>query len=236
MTVQVCSGFRFQVLTVLQTSARSFWARKSAWFGVLIFGVCLLVLFPFSFGTDLIKGEAVRIGTFWMIQEFLVALVITRIFAHETEHGAIELFLQPRFSKVALIAGKVLFTVFQLLTLQLPLFVVWWALYELPVDQTRALVQVLLPAVVLFDIGTAVLGVMLNALTARSLGREILVPILFFPLQIAMLLAAVQLTMLDPLLIPKGGFTTAAWWTILGGFPVILGCVAVLLQSALFEE
>lgn len=236
MAVQLHLGFVFQVATVLQTSVRSLWARKSTWFGVLVFGVCLLVLFPFSFGTDLVKAEAIRIGIFWMIQEFLVALVITRIFAHETEHGALELFLQPRFSKVALLAGKVLFTMLQLLTLQLPLFLVWWALYEVPPDQTRALVQLLLPALVLFDMGTAVLGVMLNALTARSLGREILVPILFFPLQIAMLLAAVQLTTLDPILIPKGGFTTVAWWTILGGFPVLLAGVALLLQNALFEE
>ncbi len=228
--------FLFQVATVIEVSARGLMARKSAWLGVLVFGFCLLVLFPFSFGTDLIRTEAVRTGAFWTIQEFVVALVIMRIFAQETEQGALELMLHPRFSRAALFVGKVLFTFGQLVTLQIPMFIIWWAIYEVPADSTPALLRVLIPAVLLFDAATATLGVMLNALTARSLGREILLPILFFPLQMAILLAAVQVSLLDPLLIPKGGFTDAAWWTILGGFPVLILGAALLMRTALFEE
>lgn len=230
------TGLLFQVAVVLELSWKGLLARKSAWVGTLVFGMCLLVLFPFSFGTDWIRQEAVRTGSFWAIQEFVVALVVMGLFSQESEQGALELLLQPGFSRAALVLGKVLFTVFQLLTIQIPMFIVWWALYEVPAQDTLPLLRVMVPAVVLFNAGTAALGVMLNALTARSLGREILMPILFFPLQMALLLAAVQVSMVDALLLPKGGFTAAAWWSILAGFPVTMLAVGQLLGGALFEE
>lgn len=230
------SQFVCQVAVVLETSWRGALARKSAWLGVLVFGLCLLVLFPFSFGTELIVQEGVRTGGFWAIQEFVVALVIMRLFAQETEQGALELLLHPGFSRGALVVGKVVFTVGQLLTIQVPMFLVWIALYDLPAADLVPLLRVMVPAVLLFDAGTATLGVMLNALTARSLGREILMPILFFPLQMAIVLAAVQVSLLDRLLVPKGGFTLAAWWSILAGFPVIMMALGLLLRDALFEE
>ena len=234
--IVVNASLYFQIAVVLQTSLRGVLARKAAWFGILVFGLCLLILFPFSFGTDLVKQDLVRTGVFWMVQEFLVVQLVGRIFAVESEQGALELMLNPGFSRRALLLGKILFTFLQLLTLQLPICLVWWALYEIPVAQTRALAQVLLPVLVLFNLGTSCLGVMLNSLTARSLGREILVPILFFPLQISVLLAAVQLTVQDAVLLPKGGFSNQAWWSILAGFPLIFGGVALLLENALFEE
>lgn len=229
-------GLWVQFLLVMQVSFRGVMARKAAWFGVLVFGVCLLILFPFSFGTDLIKTEMVRLGSFWMIQEFLVVLLVTRIFSVETEHGALELMLHPGFEKSVIVVGKAFFTFLQLCTLQVPICVLWWALYEIPADQVLPLARVLVPVLVLFNAGTASLGVILNGLTARSLGREIVLPILFFPLQISVLLAAVQLTIQDALLTPKGGFTEAAWWAILGGFPLIFSAAGLLLKDALFEE
>jgi heme exporter protein B len=232
----VVASFWFQVALVLEVSWKGMLARKSAWVGVFVFGMCLLVLYPFSFGTDLIRTEGVRTGAFWTIQEFVVALVITRIFAQESEQGALELLLHPGFSRFALVVGKTLFTMMQLLTLQIPMFVVWWALYEVPSASTGELLRSLLPALVLFDAGTAVLGVMLNALTSRSLGREILLPILFFPLQLSILLAGVQVTLMDSVLLPKGGLSQDAWWSILGGFPIIMLATGLLLRDALFEE
>lgn len=229
-------GWWPQLFLVVQTSLRGVLARKAAWFGVLVFGVCLLILFPFSFGTDLIKTEMVRLGSFWMIQEFLVVLLVSRIFSVETEHGALELMLHPGFDKTMIVLGKALFTFMQLCTLQVPICVLWWALYEIPSEDVLPLARVMVPVLALFNAGTASLGVILNGLTARSLGREIVLPILFFPLQVSVLLAAVQLTIQDALLTPKGGFTEAAWWAILGGFPLIFLALGLLLKDVLFEE
>ncbi len=230
------SSFLFQLLTVFQVSVRGVLSRKASWFGVLVFGACLLILFPFSFGSDLVKTEMVRMGCFWMIQEFVVVLLISRIFSVEAEQGALELLLNPGFSRQAVILGKILFNFVQLVSLQIPMCVIWWGLYEVPAEGSRQLLQDLVPVLLLFNLGTSCLGVILNGLTARSLGREILVPILFFPLQVSVLLAAVQLTLQDQLLLPKGGFATPAWWSILIGFPVIFGSVGLLLRDALFEE
>jgi heme exporter protein B len=228
-----CQTFLF----VTQFSVRSVLVRKASWFGVLTFAAGLLILFPFAFGTELLDTGEVRHGAFWAIQEFVVALVLGRLFAVEQEQGALEFLLASRAPRSAILAGKTFFTTLQLLSLQIPLVILWAVFYNVPTAGFGQNVRYLLPVCLLFNLGTAALGALLSCATARSQAREILLPILFFPLQMAPLLAAVTLMLRnDPGYEYVGGFADGAWWTVLGGYPVVFLAVGFLLDDVLLQE
>lgn len=222
---------------VMQFSFRSVSLRKASWFGTLVFAGCLLILYPFAFGSEVIQKGEVRHGAFWAINEFVVALTVGRLFVSEQEGGALEFLLASRTPRSAVLVGKMAFTALQLFTLQVPLTVLWIVFYNVPTESVSALVKVLLPVCVLFNLGTASLGSLITCITARSAAREILVPILFYPLQTSVLLAAVTLcARSDPGLALVGGFSAQAWWTVLAGFPVVFTALGFMLDNALLQE
>jgi len=222
---------------VFEYSARSVFLRKSSWAGTLAFAACLAILFPFSFGTELIQKAEIRHGAFWAINEFVVALTVGRLFALEAESGILEMALSSGISRSSLLFGKILFIVLYLFSVQLPLLIVWIVFYNVPNAAVASILPSIVPLLLLFNLGTGTIGALLACVTARSTGRDLLMPLLFYPLQLSVLLAAVSLaTYTDPGVVMLAGTQGTSWWTILAGVPVLFLAVGVLLSQALFQE
>lgn len=222
---------------VFEYSVRSVFLRKASWAGTLAFAACLAILFPFAFGTELIQKAEIRHGAFWAINEFVVALSVARLFTVETEGGILEYFLSTQVHRSAVLFGKILFIVLYLLSVQLPLLLMWIVFYNVPGNVLVSLSSTLLPLLVLFNLGTGTIGALLACVTARSTARDILLPLLFYPLQMSILLAAVSLaTMSDPAIVMLAGTSEQSWWTMMVGVPVLFLAVGVLLSNVLFQE
>jgi heme exporter protein B len=222
---------------VFEFSARSVFIRKASWAGTLAFAACLAILFPFAFGTELIQKAEIRHGAFWAINEFVVALTVGRLFAQESESGLLEVLLASGSSRSAILYGKIFFIVLYLLSIQLPLLVVWIVFYNVPFEAIQSLGVRILPLLCLFNLATGTIGALLSCVTARSTGRDLLMPLLFYPLQLSVLLGAVSLaTATDPAVVMLAGTQGTSWWTILSGVPVVFLAVAILLSQSLFQE
>ncbi|APJ02697.1 heme exporter protein CcmB [Silvanigrella aquatica] len=217
-------------------SFRSLWVRKATWFGTLIFACCLLILFPFGLGTEALKRIDIQIGSLWIINEFIVVLAVGRIFAPEQESYAIDLLLSSRIPRSSLLAGKISFSFFQILSLQVPVTFFWIILFNVPSSILYELLKIIMPVSLLFNAGTASLGALVSCITARSLAKEILLPMLFFPLQSGILLAAVSLTVQVGNNSLLGAFSPEAWWTILITYPIIFTALGFLLSEVLLQE
>ena len=225
------------VQMVMQFSFRSVMIRKASFFGLLAFAACLLVLFPFAFGTEMIRTNEIRHGAFWSIQEFVAALMVGRMFQAETDQGALEFLLASRAPRSAVLFGKALFNALQMCVLQVPFVLIWVVMYNIPSENIEQNIRYLLPVCALFNLGTSGLGALLNCTVARSQAKEILLPILFFPLQISVLLASVTLLLRNDVGYQMvGGFGDSAWWSLLIGFPAVFFAVGFLLDNALLQE
>lgn len=221
---------------MIRISFQTLLARKASWFAVLIFSACVLVLFPFAFGTEVIKQTEVRFGSFWMVQEFLVALVMARMFSAEQEAGALEFLLSSRAPRQAILFGKMVATVLQLLTLQLPVLVIWMALFNLHPSVFLATAQKVMAVTVFFNLGTAALGATLSCITARSLAKEVLFPVLFFPLQLTILLASVSICLRGESNLVLESISASAWWSFLILYPVCFTSLGLILGDDLLQE
>lgn len=226
----------FSVFYILQFSFRSLVARKANWLGPLIFGACVLILFPFAFGTELLKQSEVRYGAFWMINEFIVALVAARIFASETEAGVLDFLLSSATPRSAIFFGKTAFTVLHLMSLQLPLVGLWLLIYNVPLPLVFESGRKVLATSFLFNFGTASLGVILSCITSRTLAKDLLFPILFFPLQVTLLISAVMLCLQGENSLIVDAIASSKWWAFLLGYPIVLITLGLISSDQLFQE
>ncbi|WP_158999047.1 heme exporter protein CcmB [Pigmentibacter ruber] len=217
-------------------SFRTLWARKASWVGTFIFSCCLLILFPFGLGTEALQRADIQIGTFWIMNEFVAVLTISRIFSAEQECNGMDLILTSKLQKTSIIAGKISFTAFQIFTLQIPILLLWIIFYNINSNILVNLLNNLFFVSIFFNLGSASLGTLITCLTARSLAKEILLPMLFFPLQSGILLASVSLTIHIGNNSLLGAFSESAWWTILIAYPIIFSTLGILLSDLLLQE
>lgn len=221
---------------VFKISLRSFWLKKSFWLATLIFALCLLILFPFSLGISVIKRPDVQIGCLWAIMEFVAALCVGRIFVVEQEAHALDILLSSRSFRSAILFAKVCFTSLFIFSLQIPILFFWIILFNVQIPSFK-IIEYFFIVSFFFSFGSASIGSLVYALTTRSLAKEILQPILFFPLQTGILLASVAVTLsASSLSALSSALGEQAWWTILIIYPVLFTAIGWIFSSALLEE
>ncbi|HYM63278.1 MAG TPA: heme exporter protein CcmB [Gaiellaceae bacterium] len=155
---------------------------------MLLFVVSTLVVFHFALPSD--SSDLAAGGLLWVAIVFTALLGLTRAFAAEREQRLLDgLTLAPCDRSAIWLAKVASVTAFLLVAeaVALPAF----ALFFAPVDAT------LVAAVLLADIGIAAVGTLLAAMAAASRARELLLPLLFLPLAIPVIVGGVGATVAE---------------------------------------
>ena len=149
---------------------------------MLLFVVGTLVVFHFAL-PDSAGDDAAR-GLLWIAILFTALLGLARVYAAEREQGLLDgLLLAPCDRSAIWLAKTASVVVFLLLmeVIALPAF----ALFYAPVNGAMVL------AVILADLGIAAVGVLLSAIALASRTRELILPLLFIPLAIPIVIGGV---------------------------------------------
>lgn len=155
----------------------------------LVFSLMVLVLFNFAFDLRVEHPEAVAPGVLWVTFTFASVLSLGRAFAREQDRGTLEGVLLSPVDRGAIYLAKLLANVTFMAIVEaitLPAFV---ALFNLTLDWPLALLVVLLGS-----IGFASIGTLLAAMAANTRAREVMLPLLLFPLAVPVLIATVKAT------------------------------------------
>jgi heme exporter protein B len=149
---------------------------------MLLFVVSTLVVFHFVLPGD--SSDLAAAGLLWVALIFTALLGLSRAFAAEGEQGVIDGLVLAPSDRSAIWLGKALsILVFLALAelVALPAF----ALFFGAVDGA------LVAGVVLADLGIAAVGTLLAAMATASRSRELLLPLLFLPLAIPIVIGGV---------------------------------------------
>ena len=168
----------------------------------LIFG--LIVVVVFNFGLNRTPGSLAPVapGLLWVAYGFVGVLAMNRAFAREQEQGALDGLLAAPVSRDAVFLGKMLGTLTFMLVIEIVLLPVFAVMLDLP-----ALSATLGLIILLATIGFATVGTFFAAIAAQTRSREILLPVLFFPVIVPVIIAAVEATAL----VLQGGPMPAVW-------------------------
>ena len=198
--------------------------RRESVMSMFFFGVSLLFLFYFAFEIHSDEVSRMAPGLLWLAFMFTGTLVLTHLFQADRDGGCLEALLLAPMDRGAYYLAKVLFNVALMVLLELVVLPLFAVLFNL--DYWH-----LLPALMLYvflgTVGFCVVGVLFAAVTLKARARELLLPLLLFPLMIPVLLATVR-TM--EIILRSGTLQELLpWLRLLIGFDVIFLVLGFLL-------
>lgn len=153
---------------------------------VAVFGLLLVVVFNFALRPSPGQAATLAPGILWVSFAFAATLAMNRAFLREQEAGALEgLLLSPVSRDAIFLAKAVTSFIFMLLieAVLLPAYAVML--------QFSALSWALGAVILLATLGFALIGTLFSALAAQTRSREIMLPVLFFPIMTPVIIAAV---------------------------------------------
>jgi heme exporter protein B len=159
---------------------------------MLLFVLSALVVFHFAVPEDLTRRAELIVanGLLWIAIVFTALLGLTRSFAAEREQGLLDgLVMAPCDRSAIWLAKTISVTLFLLVAeaIALPAF----ALFFAGVDAVTVV------AVLLANVGIAAVGALLSAIAAASRTRELILPLLFLPLAIPIVVGGVGASAAD---------------------------------------
>jgi len=219
-----------QIVQVLRKDLLIEWRARSRAFALACFMLTILLLFSFAVGADTATLRAHAGAYLWLSLLLSSTLLLAQGFHVEVESGAIETVMLAPTHAPALYYGKALANAAQLVLLALIAVPFVLGLFDASVRESGLLLGA---TVVLGCAGLAAPGTLYAALTARLGARQLLLPLLLFPLIVPCLLASVKATSLvmtgDPMQ------QVPSWLQLLAAFDVLYWAVCGVLFGRVID-
>ena len=198
---------------------------------MFFFGTLLLFVFHLAF--DLVPDRVSEMapGLLWLAFLFTGTLGLAQLFGAERENQCLDALLLSPVDRGALFLAKVCLNFTLMLLVELVIIPLFWILFNL---QTWNLVPQVFLISLLGTIGFCVLGTVMSALTLRARARELLLPLVLFPLMIPVILATIQC--LGAVLRAGEIGDALPWLRLLIGFDVIFLTFGVLVFDWVIEN
>lgn len=189
----------------------------------------ILLLFSFAFDPTSEQMHELAGGLLWIVFAYAGSLVINRSFARDLPNDCLDWLLAAPVSRAALLLGKAAANFVLLLILEVICLPIFGVFYNVPwTDQIGPLMMVL----ALTTWGFAVVGTIFSAMTVNLRLRELMLPMLMYPILIPCLLGAIQISTLLIVGKPFSG-DMYLWLKVITGFDVIYTALALILVDVL---
>lgn len=198
---------------------------------MLFFAALVLFIFNFALGPDQEKLREVAPGLLWLAFLFTGMLGLGRSFQAERENECFEELLLTPGDRESIYFGKLVGNILFMVTAEAFILPLFGILYNL--DIWDKLIPLALVAF-LGTLGFSAIGTLLAAMTAHLRAREVMLPLLLFPLTVPVILASVRST--EAILNGGGLSEVGNWLKLLGGFDLIFTVVCPLAFEFVLEE
>jgi heme exporter protein B len=216
-----------QFRAIVAKDLRAELRARHIWLGMGFFALLVLVVFNFAFDLRVENTIAVAPGALWVAFVFASILGLGRTLAAEMERGRMDRLLLCPVDRQALFLAKLAGNLLFMGAVELVALPIFALLYTVPV-----LVPGMAPVVLLGTLGIATVGTLLAAVAATTRAREILLPLLAFPLLVPVVIAVVKAT--QAVISPVAN--DAPWLGLLVAFDIIFLSVAALTFQYVVED
>ncbi len=166
---------------------------------MIIFALLVIVIFSFAFGNEAtiyipnLKKKIIDIlapGMLWIAFTFAGMLGLSRSFAGEKEEGCLDGLKLCPVDRSEIYNGKVLSNAVLMFLMEIATLPIFIVLFSYEIKNLPGLIVV----IILGTFGFIFVGTLLSALTVNTRTREILLPVILFPVLIPVILSAVTAT------------------------------------------
>jgi heme exporter protein B len=195
---------------------------------MFLFALIVILVFSFSFDLRVQEVSQVVPGVLWVAITFAGMLGLARSFVLERDQGCLDGLLLCPVDRSVLYLGKMVSNLIFISLAEAIVVPLTFLLFNLPFN------LLLLPVLLLGTLGFSSVGTLVSAMTVQLRAREVMLPVLLFPLVLPALIASVNLTggVIDGLPWPE----IRHWLQLLVGFDVIFLVVSYLVFDYVVEE
>jgi heme exporter protein B len=220
-----------QVTTIIWKDFITEIKTRELFSSMFIFALLVVIIFIFSINLSLIKSSEVGPGVLWVAFLFAGTIGLNRSFMLEKENDCLQGLLLAPMDRTALYFGKLVSNFVFLFIMEvftLPLFMVFFNIDLLPH---------LLPLLYVIFVGTlgfCAVGTLLSSLSANLKTRDIMLPILLYPLIIPIIIGSVRMT--GQVLAGEPLSNMMNWVSLTLCFDIIYIAISIMVIDFVLEE
>ena len=154
---------------------------------MLVFALLVILIFNFALELDAQARATVTSGVLWVTFSFAGTLGLNRSMATEKDRGCLDGLLLAPVDRTAIYFGKAIGNLVFMLIVEVIVLPVYSILYN-----TNLFNPGLVLVILLGSIGYVAVGTLLSSMAVQTRTRDILLPILLFPIVIPVLISAVK--------------------------------------------
>lgn len=229
--MSVNGAFVRQAGAILAKDLKTEWRAREVFTSMFVFTVLVVVVFQFTIGSNPALIREVAAGVLWVALLFATVIGLQRAVQMEGEEDCLQGVLLAVQDRSALFLAKALANMIYLAVVSgciLPLFALWFR-----VDLTASL-PALGVILVLGIVGLSVLGTLFSLIVLNIRMREVMLPLLFLPLSVPLLIAATYAT--GDLIDGKALADVRDYLILMGVFDVVFLVLALLIFDYVVEE
>lgn len=223
------AGFLRAMLAVVWKDLAAELRSRELLSAMLVFALLVILIFNFALELDTKTRATVTAGVLWVTFAFAGTLGLNRSMAMEKDRGCLDGLLLAPVDRSAIYFGKTIGNLIFMLIVEIIVLPVYSVLYN-----TNLFKPGLLLVIILGSVGYVVVGTLLSSMAVQTRTRDVLLPILLFPVAIPVFIAAVK---------ASSGFLQGIdmaeiqpWLTLLVTYDVIFTAVAFMVFDYVVEE
>lgn len=214
---------------VIWKDFRTEWRNRENLSAMLVFSLLVILIFNFALDLDLQAKASLSAGVLWTTFIFAGTIGLNRSLAVEKDRGCLDGLLLAPVDRSVIYFGKAIGNLVFMLIVEAIVLPIFSFLYGFNVFQPG-----FLGVVVLGSIGYAAVGTLLSTMVVQARTRDILLPILLFPLTLPVIIAAVKASQGFFQSLPLADFSV--WINILVAYDLIFIAVAFMVFDYVLED
>jgi heme exporter protein B len=205
------------------------WRSRENLSSMLVFALLVILVFNFSLELDIQAQESLSAGVLWGTFIFAGTIGLNRSLAAEKDRGCWDGLLLAPVDRSVIYFGKALVNLIYMLVVETIVLPIYSFLYGINLFQPGFLLVVLLGS-----IGYVAVGTLLATMVVQIRTRDILLPIILFPLTLPVIIPAVKASQGFLLMVPLAEISP--WLNLLLVYDLIFTTAAYLAFDYVIEE
>ena len=202
---------------------------KEIFTATFIFALLSIVIFNFAFDLKGLDAKAVAPGMLWVAFIFAGVLGLNRSIIMEKDRGCLDGLLLCPVSRESIFLGKMVGNIIFMGAMEVVTYPIFAIFSNLPIWAPT-----LVPIIALGTIGFAAVGTLFSAMAVNTRTREVMLPVLLFPVAVPVVIAAVKAT---GVVMSGGNWELAFPWVgLLAAYDIIFVVVSILVFEFIVEE
>ena len=196
---------------------------------MVMFGLLVIVVFNFAIDPTPRVVAAVAPGILWVSFTFGGVLGLNRSFGLEKDRGNLHGLMLAPVGRDTIYFGKMLGNFVFMLIVEAIVYPAFAIIFNLPLW-----IPELIPIVLLATLAISAVGTVFSAMAVNTRSREVMLPALFFPVVVPVIIGAVEST--GALLGSNGDANLVRWGTFLAVFDMVFLVVCPVAFGFILEE